>query len=392
MTVVDSRDLTTARTLGGLGVPSARHGMAISPDTRTLYLVATVDAGEPRLQVVDLAPEVTSIEPRALGLGGGGEVVVRGRGLEAATGNRDLQLISATALEARFTVAPECCQGPRLSTFAIRTRDGVPSRPLVTLRFARLGPYTDGYALADGLYEDVLERPARGAERRQVDDAIVADGEGGGPYARLTRDPTVRGARPMIQLLYDAALGRHPDRDGLEFWADALARGRTLSWVARVMARSPEFRERYRGATSLPRRPGVRERARPPARTRGSRPDWEAELRRGVSPARFVLLVALSAEHASRRATDIDVVLLFIGMLDRSPTTTELFREGRRLGAGETLADVAEDALGGQRVPGAAHRRLRSGSGGHRDQAVMRAPGVVPVKRRNSRVRWAWSA
>ena len=190
VTVVDSRDLTTARTLRGLGVPSARHGMAISPDTRTLYLVATVDAGEPRLQVVDLAPEVTSIEPGALGLGGGGEVVVRGRGLEAATGNRDLQLISVTALEARFTVAPECCQGPRRSTFAIRTRDGVPSRPLVTLRFARLGPYTDGYALADGLYEDVLERPAR----ERSDDRSTTPSS---PTAKAeARTPASRGTRP----------------------------------------------------------------------------------------------------------------------------------------------------------------------------------------------------
>ena len=91
---------------------------------------------------------------------------------------------------------------------------------------------------------------------------------------------------------------------------------------------------------------------------------WEAELRRGVSPARFVLLVALSAEHAGRRATDIDVVLLFIGMLDRSPTTSELFREGSRLRAGEALADVAEDVLEGNEYR-AAHRPLRSGSGGN---------------------------
>ncbi|HEX7135964.1 MAG TPA: DUF4214 domain-containing protein [Iamia sp.] len=333
-----------ASILSGLGVPAASRGLAFSADQRLLYVVATVDAGEPRLQILDLAPEVTSVAPRTIG-SDGARLTIRGRGLGEVTvrvRGEALTPVAQTAGEVRLVGGDLCCLlGP--TAMAVDTPYGVRSRPVPVVRVAILSPYTDAYDLADGLYEDVVGRPATVSERVTVDDALFVDDDPGPLFADLSRTAAARGPRPAIQWLYHAALGRHPDRDGLEYWTDAVARGRTLSWVSRAMAASPEFRVRYDGATDAAFVDQVY------GNVLGRGPDaagqayWEGEMRRGLSRARVVLLVSQSAEHQARRAHTVDVTLLHVWMLDRAPSEFELSDATRRLRLGTTLAEIATE-------------------------------------------------
>ncbi|HMJ79296.1 MAG TPA: DUF4214 domain-containing protein, partial [Iamia sp.] len=333
-----------ARTLPGLGVPAASRGLAFSADQRLLYVVATVDDGEPRLQILDLAPDVTSVAPRTIGTDGA-RLTIRGRGLGEVTvrvRGETLTPVAQTGTEVRLLGGDLCCLlGP--TGVAVNMPYGVLSRPVPTVRVALLHPYTDAYDLADGLYEDVVGRPATVSEREAVDDALFVNDDPGPLFADLSRTAAARGPRPAIQRLYHAALGRTPDRDGLEYWTDAVAGGRTLSWVSRAMAASPEFRIRYDGATDAAFVDQVYGNILARRAEAAGQAYWEGELRRGVSRARVVLLVSQSAEHQARRARTVDVTLLHVWMLDRAPSEVELSNATRRLRLGTTLAEIATE-------------------------------------------------
>lgn len=347
-TVVLTSDPATARTFGGLGIPTPTRGITLSPDNGTLYLVATVGGtGPTRLQILDLEPEVTSVAPRTIGAPGG-TIVVRGRGLADVSRPADgrLEIVSKSATEVRLTLdADVCCWGPGSWSLALDTPYGARSRPFVPVRTVRMGPYLDGYDLADGLHGDVHGRAATTGEREAVDAALLATGEPAPLWADLSRDPAARGPRPAVARLYLAAFNRLPDHDGLEYWTAAIAGGRDIWWVTRAVAASPEFRSLYTGIPDerfvrrvyghvLQREPSAADQAY-----------WEAELRRGMSRAKAVHFFAQSPENQARRATDVDVGLLYHWMLRRNPNAFELADQGVRVRSGTPLATLVEEIL-----------------------------------------------
>jgi hypothetical protein len=146
----------------------------------------------------------------------------------------------------------------------------------------------------------------------------------------LLRGAWFSGAMAPNARLYWAYFGRIPDHAGLVYWADQYRRGTSLAKISQGFARSTEFRNQYGSlddsafvgrvyANVLERSPSARERAY-----------WVGELGRGKTRGAVMTGFSESAEYKAKVAAAVDVVLVYAGMLRRSPTASELASDGAR--------------------------------------------------------------
>jgi len=128
-----------------------------------------------------------------------------------------------------------------------------------------------------------------------------------------------------IARLYFAAFARIPDAEGFAFWVDGFRSGESLAQIAAAFVDSAEFQARFgTGLTD----PEFIEQLYLNVLGRSADPDglafWLTELTAGASRGRVLASFSESAEHQDKTAAEIQVTLLYQGLLQRSPSATEL--------------------------------------------------------------------
>ena len=110
---------------------------------------------------------------------------------------------------------------------------------------AEWAPFSSAEAVTDQAYQDVLGREPTAGERS----AAVSALKGGaltpaGLIALLVSGEGAEHAQPVVRL-YLAALGRLPDRSGLQYWTRRHTGGVSLVRLAEQFLDSAEFQRRY---------------------------------------------------------------------------------------------------------------------------------------------------
>ncbi|MBP0437084.1 DUF4214 domain-containing protein [Tianweitania sediminis] len=145
---------------------------------------------------------------------------------------------------------------------------------------------------------------------------------------------------PIVQLYY-SAFGRAPDAAGLRYWVDARRDGMSMEDIARAFSASAEFSGQYEDdAASAVFVAAIYQNALGRAPDAEGLAYWTNLLAQGESPARLLLMVATSAESTQHNDAATQVVLVYHGLLGRAPTQAEI---ADALGNGSTTPDFLED-------------------------------------------------
>lgn len=328
-----------------------RAGRVVALADGWLFAASDGGPGPARLQMWDLAPRLDGVSPRAISFLEV-DLTFHGAGIGGPTrtrlGNTAGEPVTSTDTEAVVRFARRWAPTNEYEELWLESALGEApeGRPRLYVRQMPMGPYASSLDLADGVYADLLRRPASAAERRAVDDALYRHGDPGAVISGLSRSPAARGPRPEVLRLYRAMLGRWADRAGLEHWVAAMEDdGASIGAVARAVAHSREFTTGYGGTgdgafvDKLYR--SILGRAPEP----GGRAYWLGRLAAGVPRWRVALLFSEAPEHRLRTAPEVDVVLLRLGLLGALPTAEERIAGADRLQAGEPLTVLARELL-----------------------------------------------
>jgi hypothetical protein len=124
--------------------------------------------------------------------------------------------------------------------------------------------------------------------------------------------------------LYWAYLGRTPDYSGLMFWTNRRRAGWTLSRISQSFATSSEFTRKY---GTLSNRAFVL-RIYTDVLGRSADPSgvdyWTRKLDGGTSRGQVMINFSESSEYQRKMTGKINVVMVWAGMLNKMPTSTEL--------------------------------------------------------------------
>jgi hypothetical protein len=209
-------------------------------------------------------------------------------------------------------------------------------------------PFPSWAALVDRLHLDLTGQPPTSAARsRWITDLGNGSKTKGDLVAALRAstdntsivDPTVR--------LYRALLGRAPDAGGLEFWVGRRRSGNwTLQRMAESFTASSEFQRKY---GSLTNRQYVT-RIYTDVLGRSADPSgvdfWTRQLDLGRRTRGSVMVgFSESNEYRTKQAESTDVSVVYIFLLERSPTTAEASAWVTRQRAGTTRAVLAAEVL-----------------------------------------------
>ncbi|HMJ79298.1 MAG TPA: DUF4214 domain-containing protein [Iamia sp.] len=352
VTVVQPFEPASARVIEGVDTGSPRRGMGFSADHHRLYVIGLGPMGNaPSLQIVDLDPAIDAVGPRVVDPDGGALITVEGQGLAGATARlaySQLEVVGDGDGEDELVLrtVPICCDLSGVFPLELLTPLGLaPKGEAPSLRVLDLGPFTDSRDLVEAATEEIGDREPGPWELEFYDDALLDGAEAGYPFAWISNEGSWWGFRPTVLRLYRATLGRSPDRAGLEFWADALASGRPLSWVVRSFTGSKEFRDRYGNVTDggfvdLLYQNVLGRPAEPAGRAY-----WLGELRRGVPRDRLVVHFSQASEHQVRTHSELLVTMLHLGMLDRVPTAAERARFLPGVSDEDDIAAIATEIL-----------------------------------------------
>lgn len=174
----------------------------------------------------------------------------------------------------------------------------------------------------DFIYQSALGRPAdpggraywisqldAGASRAQ----LVVQFSESPEHRALTQDEIVNGSFTVderyatVSLIYDSALGRLPDRDGLLFWAEGLKNGtQSLTSLANGFAGSGEFATNTAGFNNAQLVDYMYMNTLNRPADAGGRDYWVARLEGGLTKAGLLLEFALTGEHRALQAPFID--------------------------------------------------------------------------------------
>lgn len=123
---------------------------------------------------------------------------------------------------------------------------------------------------------------------------------------------------PVVRL-YEAHFRRPPDAAGLRFWADQFRAGMSLEQISQEFARSTEFVTTY-GAlddTQFIDQVYVNVLGRPA--DAAGRTYWVATLQSGISRGAMVVQFSESPEFRAKTDGRVKAIMLYVGMLQRTP-------------------------------------------------------------------------
>lgn len=189
----------------------------------------------------------------------------------------------------------------------------------------RFAPFATADALVVQAHRDLLGREATAGERSAGASALEGGAFDGPSYlATLIGGEGADHAEPVARL-YLSALGRLPDRSGLQYWTRRHAAGMRLAWLADQFLASSEFQRRYGDPTD----PAFVELLYQNVLGRASDPagaDYWSRRISGGAVGRTDLLVQFSEspEHARDTAATVEASIVYLGMLLRAPDPSVL--------------------------------------------------------------------
>ena len=186
-------------------------------------------------------------------------------------------------------------------------------------------PFGSAAEATDQAYADVLGRSPSSGERA----AAVAALEGGvltppGLIATLVAGEGADDAQPVARL-YLAALGRLPDRSGLQYWTRRHAAGVPLVVLADQFIGSAEFDRRNGTPTNVAFIDVLyRNVLGRPADAAGA-DYWSRRLSGGLITRRGLLVqFSESSEHTAKTASTVEASVVYVGMVLRAPDPSVL--------------------------------------------------------------------
>lgn len=157
---------------------------------------------------------------------------------------------------------------------------------------------------------------------------------------------TFGGAYAPVARLYFAFFLRTPDKSGLDYWVGRYRSGTSLPVIANGFAGSQEFKTRYGTLTNraFVEKVYMNVLGRP-GEVSGVN-YWTSQLDQRKKTRGAVMVGFSEASEFKRvRLEEIDTVLVYRGMLQRTPTTSEFQAEVARLEGGTPLSQVILDLL-----------------------------------------------
>ncbi len=209
-------------------------------------------------------------------------------------------------------------------------------------------PWPDARAFVVETWVALVGRVPTAAER-----SVAVAGLTGGSLdapTYLRRLAARSDARPLAELtrLYQAALGRRPDGPGLLFWESEVRRTGSMAAVARGLARSREFKDRYEGgadAGHVVRLAYAHTLGRPPSPREFHY--WVGRLEAGLAASHLVHLFSRTPELLVREAARSEATAVVVALTGRGPGEAAWQAAGPgRDGADEmVLAALSDDDL-----------------------------------------------
>jgi len=122
-----------------------------------------------------------------------------------------------------------------------------------------------------------------------------------------------------IARLYTAYFLRIPDYEGLQFWIDQFLSGVPLTTISQAFAESPEFIATYGDLDDAAFVTRVYQNVLDRTPDEGGRVFWTEQLQAGLSRGALMVAFSESPEYRSISTNSIQVIMVYVGMLQRSP-------------------------------------------------------------------------
>lgn len=212
---------------------------------------------------------------------------------------------------------------------------------------AALGPFASAESLVSQQYRDFYEREPDGGGSLYWTGRITSGRASPSQVIEaFMRSPEFSGSRAPVLRLYRALFSRVPDAGGFKYWTLRLRSGATPATIANHFASSPEFESRYGrlGNSEFVSRLYLEILGRR-AETTGQR-YWVTQLQEGRSRGDLVSQLTESGEYRRRSQAEIDVSMVYLGMLRRVPDTAGFARWLTTVRSGQSIRVMIDDFLG----------------------------------------------
>ncbi|MFN8019558.1 MAG: DUF4214 domain-containing protein [Acidimicrobiales bacterium] len=205
----------------------------------------------------------------------------------------------------------------------------------------RWAPLASAGDVADRAYGDILGRKPTAGERAAAVAALEAGLFTPGTFVATVEEEQGAAHAEPVARLYLAALGRLPDRNGLQYWTRRHDGGTSIAVLAQQFLASSEFARRYGAPTDdgyvavLYR--NVLGRAGDPSGV----DYWSRRLADGRIDRRGLLVqFSESSEHKARTAAATQAAVAYLGMVLRPPSSDELTWWQARRSAGAPMSEL----------------------------------------------------
>ena len=163
--------------------------------------------------------------------------------------------------------------------------------------------------------------------------------------AQYIESPQIQDTVTPLARLYFATLDRHPDLEGLDWYIDQRAHGRTLESIADEFAGSSEFNMRYGAVSNEAFVDQVFENVFGVPPDAAQRAYWIDQLDSGVSRGRVMLAFSEGTDFRSLTANEVFVAIAYAETLRRMPDDAAFARWVAFLDAGNSRDAVIAGLL-----------------------------------------------
>lgn len=213
-----------------------------------------------------------------------------------------------------------------------------PTTTTTTLPATTWRPFASPEALVAQAHRDLLSREPSSAEVTVGAGSLRSGAIRPAAYMASLVNGEARAHGAPVVRLYLAALGRLPDRSGLQYWTRRHGAGITISRLADQFLDSAEFERRY----GTPNDAGFVDQLYRNVLGRAGDPSgtdyWTRRIAGGqVGRARLMVQFSESPEHIRRTQVSVDASIVYLGMVLRPPDPSVLSWWNTKSASGSTL-------------------------------------------------------